>query len=606
MARFRWIPRTLGIACVVVCLAAMGGVVFAQQQTSGGAEGKTVLRGTVVDATTHQPVGRAVVLSPDGRFATMSDERGHFEMVFKVKKGAPAASAAGDTATATSTFSRITTYANGSGSTTSTSDGTSAAPQEGVDRPAYLMARRTGYLNMILRGTPGIAISPDQEEVTIPIVPEARIVGHVTLADGEAARGMQVAIYQRRTQAGRGVWQPVGQAEVKSDGEFRMADLQAGDYKLLSLELSDRDPVSSNPRGEQFGYPPDYYPGAADFEGAALIHLAAGETFQASLTPERRPYHRVHIGVLNGQRDSNGSGLQVEVWKDGHSGPGYALGYDFRDGSIGGTLPDGNYLIKVSSQSGDGLTGVTNLSVKGGPAGSMVTLLGGAVVAVQVTEEFSHSNELRAIVTAGVADSQGRAHRVPSAQVMLWPTDLFSFRGALRAQAPNDPEGEGLEIPSVPAGEYRVQVETPNGYVASVRCGGTDLQKANLVVAAGSTVPPIEVVLRNDGGEVDGTVAEIASRNKANPQGAAMASGYVHFVSEGERPDVKQAFVQQSGEFQITQLAPGTYRVVAFETSMSRENVEWSNEEVMKKFNVETVTIGPGQKEKIRISLSAE
>ena len=49
-----------------------------------------------------------------------------------------------------------------------------------------------------------------------------------------------------------------------------MAELEAGEYKLFSLELNDRDPVFSNPRGQQFGYPPDYFPGAADF-GTDLV-----------------------------------------------------------------------------------------------------------------------------------------------------------------------------------------------------------------------------------------------------------------------------------------------------------------------------------------------
>jgi hypothetical protein len=576
-------------------------VVCAQQQGSGASDEKTVLRGTVVNSVTHQPVGRAVVMSSDGRFATMTNERGRFEMVFKVTKSAPAAGGAPAAASVTSTFSRTVITADGNGTTTSTSG---PGALEGLsDRPDYLTAKRTGFLSGAMRGAPGVAIARDQEEVTIPLTPEARIVGHVTLADGEGARGMQVALYRRMLQGGRARWQASGQAEVKSDGEFRMADLQAGDYKLLSLELNDRDPVTSNPRGEQFGYPPDYYPGAADFAAAALIHLAAGETFQASLTPERRHYYPIHIGLLNGPQ-RGGVVPEVEVWKDGHAGPGYSLGYDFRDGSIGGSLPDGNYLVKVTSPSEESLTGVTTLSVKGGPAGAMVTLLGGAVVGVHVSEEYSHSQETRSIVTVqGVGDPQGRPRRIQSIQLRLWSPDDFTFRQWM-ARPPRDPDAEGLEIPNVPAGEYRVQVDAFGGYVASVRCGGTNLQKSNLVVTAGGTLPPIEVVLRDDGGEVDGSVVEIASRNEANPQGAALAAGYVYFLPEAEGTELKQTFVQRNGEFQMTQLSPGTYGVVAFETSKS--DLEWSNEEVMKKYDVQTVTIAAGQKEKIKVSLSTE
>ena len=83
------------------------------------------------------------------------------------------------------------------------------------------------------------------------------------------------------------------------DGEFRFAELPAGAYKLFTNELLDRDPVTSNPRGQLFGYPPVYYPGASDFATAAVIRVSAGETFQASLSPARREYYPVKVGIAN-------------------------------------------------------------------------------------------------------------------------------------------------------------------------------------------------------------------------------------------------------------------------------------------------------------------
>ena len=587
----------------------MHGVALAQQQanpTTGDA--KTVLRGTVVNSVTHQPVGRAVVLSQDGRFAVMTNDRGQFEMRFKVKKSAPptggtAPGASGGVATYYPT--PITTYSNGGRQTESS--GPSTIQESEVDRPAFLTARRTGYLSMMMHRGSVIAIAADQEEVTIPLTPEARVIGHVTLADGEGARGMQVALYRRTVENGSGQWRPAGQAEVKSDGEFRIVDVEAGDYKLFTMELPDRDPVTSDARGQLFGYPPDYYPGAADFETGAVIHVAAGETFQASLTPERRRYYPVTIGGTSPQA---GNFANVEVWKNGHPGPGFTLGYNFRTGEISGTLPDGEYVVKVSNQGDNAAMGLTNISVHGGPANGSVTLMGDAVVVVKVNEQFGNSEQLQARRQAiaeqpGISDSQ-RKQMLLGVQVILWPTEGFQFRNNLRAQPPGDPEADGLEISNVTAGEYRVQVETQTGYVASVRSGGTDLRKAHLVVAAGSTVPPIEVELRDDGGEIDGTVVVVdgARGNGAAVQGANAELGFVYFKPEEEAADSKYTSIQPNGDFQVTQLAPGTYRVVAF--GKYKQDLEWSNEEVMKKYNVQSVTIAPGQKENIRISLSVE
>jgi hypothetical protein len=311
---------------------------------------------------------------------------------------------------------------------------------------------------------------------------------------------------------------------------------------------------------------------------------------------------------------------QVEVWKDGHPGPGYTLGYDYRDGSIGGSLPDGNYLVKVTSSGDRGLEGLTNLGVNGGPAGGMVTLLGGSVVEVQVTEEFGNSEQAQQIRQAisgatqqnqqaggGQGAPQSRMHLRDYVQLMLWSTDEFTFRRQLMAQQPSDPEAEASEIPSVPAGEYRVQVQTPIGYVASVRSGGTDLLKSNLVVGGGAAVPPIEVVLRDDGAEVDGSVVEIANRSRGTVQGqtAGMSPAYAYLVPEGEKVELlKATYVQPNGDFQFGQLPPGTYRLFVFDRP--RNDLEFSNEDAMRKYGSQTITVEPGQKMQIKVSLNTE
>ena len=173
------------------------------------------------------------------------------------------------------------------------------------------------------------------------------------------------------------------------------------------------------------------------------------------------------------------------------------------------------------------------------------------------------------------------------------------------AQPPSDPDAEGLEIANVPAGSTECTCTTPVGYVASMRCGETDLHEVESGGAAGGTMPPIEVVLRDDGG--GGRLAR-SWRSQVETMRIGTAPGRVTdmfiFCQRRERAEMKQTFVQRNGEFQMTQLPPGTYRVVAFETPKS--DLEWSNEEAMKRYETQTVTVAPGQKEKIRISLSVE
>jgi hypothetical protein len=616
VARLGLIPRRLKAACVVVCfvavclIAANGGAMFAQQQTGGAASEKTVLRGVVVNSVTHQPVGHAVVMSPDGRFATMTNDRGQFEMVFKVRKSAVPVSEApgGEIGTSTSPQTTITTFTNGSGTTTT--NGTIFTTPEGVvERPDYLTARRMGFVNRYTSGNEAVAVARDQEEVTILLTPEAKVIGHVTLADGEGAEGMPLELYRQTVQDGRMRWTSAGSVQARSDGEFRFADLEAGNYKLYSGELPDRDPVTSDPRGQGYGYPPDYFPGATDFAGGAVFHLTAGETFQANLTPEKRRYYPVHIGMSPdmGHGIRNMSTPNVEVERDGHPGPGFTLGPDYRDGSIGGMLPDGNYLVRISTQSSNALTGVVNISVHGGPAASMVTLLPGTDIDVRVNDELSEQTRQAQQSQPGGQSLHGptltginQRERAPI-QLQLSRVEEFNQEHVYMAEAFSNLEGQELVIRGVAAGEYRVSVQTPIGYVASVRSGDTDLQTSNLVVGGGSSVPSIEVTLRDDGAEVDGSIVELANHNAGNN---GQPTGFVYFVPVEFKRGLKLFVAQLNGEFQAMQLPPGTYRVLAFERP--KNDLEYADDDAMRKYDPQTLTLEPGQKTKIQLSLSSE
>jgi hypothetical protein len=66
---------------VLVVLFALGYV--SAEQASGQVQGsdsrQNIVHGTVVNAVTHEPVGRALVYSSDNRFATLTDGEGHFQ-----------------------------------------------------------------------------------------------------------------------------------------------------------------------------------------------------------------------------------------------------------------------------------------------------------------------------------------------------------------------------------------------------------------------------------------------------------------------------------------------------------------------------------------------
>jgi hypothetical protein len=567
-------------------LACCGGFVSVFAQGNDGVvQSADVLRGTVVNSVTHEAIGRALVHSPDNRFATMSDERGHFEFTFARTEGAH-----------TSAFS---------GRSNVLSTGGPQAPQTGTDRPGELIARKTGFFAR--PGHQAIQLSTEQHELTILLVPEGRIIGHVILPGTDGTDRVQVDLYRRQVREGRERWEPAGNTMSRADGEFRFAALRAGSYKLFTNELPDRDPVTSNPRGQLYGYPPVYYPGASDFATAGVIRLSAGETFQASLSPVKREYYAVKVGIANNEP---GQQPQIEVWPQGNEGPGYSLGYNFRDGTIQGSLPNGTYTVHVATYGANALTGMSNITVAGAAVSQQVVTLSPSIsIAVSVREEFQHA---QGPSTMTVTNQFGRTftasgRRPNYLQVTLVPAEGFGTRPEISLPPPAGPEDESLVLENVTPGRYRVRVDTAVGFVSSIESGGTDLQRQPLVVGAGAAPPPIEVTVRDDGAEVEGTIEGASSSETADTRVASPGQfeRMVYFLPTDSSGQWKQAFVFPNGKFQLPQLAPGTYRVLAFDRPQQDLKYASESEDVMRQYDskAQVISVAPGQKVQLRLAL---
>ena len=239
---------------------------------SGSGDDSGVIRGVVINSVTREPIDRALVTSPDTRFAALTDSEGRFE--FAVPKPDSAADAGTDLS------------------------GPNRGPTPTRPSPSLsLMARKPGFLsnpndqgNNIQKGS--------SKDVTLALAPEALIVGTVSLPSGEAPDSITLQIFRRDVQDGRAHWVEAGGTQSRSDGQFRFANLPAGTYKLLTRELLDRDPLSIDPlrapprsinspapdpfdfdaQGPLFGYPPVYYQNAPDFGAASIIQVASGQT----------------------------------------------------------------------------------------------------------------------------------------------------------------------------------------------------------------------------------------------------------------------------------------------------------------------------------------
>lgn len=580
-------PRSL-TALFALFLAVVAAPVFAQSSS----EAPDTIHGTVLNSVTHEAIPRALVVSPDERFATLTDGQGRFEFTFP--KVEPPKS--GDTSSA----------------------GTSSAealPGNASIRPLVLFARKPGFLQDNSPET-DLTLAPNAKELTLSLVPEAIITGQVELPTSEAPDSIQLQLYRRQVQDGRAHWVPAAVAVSRSTGEFRFADLPGGTYKLLTRELLDRDPLTFDPSGQLYGYPPVYYEDAVNFGSATTIEVSAGETAQAHISLVKQPYYKVKIAV---EEVPPGVGLNVNVYSQGRNGPGYSLGYNPGTQTIEGTLPNGIYTVEASSLGQTAFSGLLTLNVKGAAVeGARMVLVPGSSVPVNVKEEFTNKEkeeEGPATFNDGKRTFPLRGPR-RYLSVTLESADEFGGPQTGLLRPPQGPEDDALVIDNVLPGRYWVRVQTARGYVASVRSGTTDLQREPLVVGAGDAASPIEITMLDDTAIIDGTVDGIIPPPNPSPEPQPGLETAAPVAPTGPPPahiyciplpdssgEATQIGVAPDGSFTSQPLAPGTYRLLAFDREQTQ--LEYRNPEVMKTYAGmgPTVRVTGGQKEHVTLHL---
>jgi hypothetical protein len=573
----RRVSRAAAIVAMLYCCSAFQ----ISAQTSSAFTDVDRVHGVVINSVTREPVSRAVVSSPDNGFAAMTDDRGRFEFIFP--RPDPEMAAPPTNTQVQSAISIVTRFPAANGA-----------------RPGALMARKIGYLP----ATEATDISQSASahaDVTIVLVPESRIIGHVVIPGWDGSEKMQVEVHRRSYREGHERWDAVGVAGTRASGEFRLAGLTPGYYKLLTLEHPDRDPLTFNPRGPMMGYPPVYYPSASDFESATAIHLAPGETFQARLSPMKKPYYPVKVGFTPELASPQ---IEIMVWPQGRPGPGFSLGYSQRDGNIQGSLPDGSYSLLVASYGPSVQAGMSNFTVRGAASTeASIALFPASSITVNIGEELQHPESApwnNAATAVPRPDGGPNAMRRDFVQVRLIPVEQFSLSAQVASNQSQNPGDESLLIDNVRPGRYWVNAGTAFGYVGSIRSGGTDLLRQPLVVGAGAAMPPIEIALRDDGAEVGGT---ITSPNNAS---ASVESGQVSrlvYLISMDRPgdQVRMGFADPSSTFAIPQVPPGSYRVLALDRQ--RADLNAADDEFLKEHESKIQSIRLVAEQKIQLHL---
>lgn len=572
-------PRSILLLLVVVCLSSS---LAYSQSTSDNTDS---IRGIVINSVTREPIGRALVFSSDNRFATWTNSEGRFEFAL-AKAGA----------TPHSDSDRL---------------------QSVVSNRPMLMARKPGFIT----SNRWENITNDaMRDLTLELIPESLIVGTIALPTAEAPDSIELQVFRRQVQDGRARWAAAGGTQSNSDGQFRFANLPEGAYKLLSHEMLDRDPLTFDPRQQLFGYPPVYYENASDFASANTIQLAAGQTQTVSLSLVKQPYYRVKVPMISSAPEVTQNGIDVNVYARGRKGPGFSLGYNNQRHAIEGMLPNGTYTVEASTFGNSGLTGFQTIVIKSAPIdGPSLTLVPNGSIGINVKEEFASPVNSRFSMSMN-----GRTFAMKGPRrylnVTLDPADDFGVgrNFSLRNPSGGDAGGdEGLAIDSARAGNYWVRVDSSHGYAASIRSGNLDLQHEPLVVGAGGGASPIEITMRDDTAQISGTVEGVTAGANGGSSPIVGAGGmtfysrnpgqsvaHIYCVPLPDSPgQFAEIYVSPDGSFVSPELAPGTYRLLAFDHP--EQELEYRNPEAMRAYDSKglVIRVAGGQKERVQLRL---
>jgi len=455
----------------------------------------------------------------------------------------------------------------------------------------FAVAERNGFTNGQSTGwgrgyTPtNLSLNPGQHtsDIVFKLVPHGVITGRVLDEDGEPVQDVQISVLHNRFVRGKRVLTPSGVSGTDDLGEYRIFGLAPGKYYLSAtyrhsnmMMAQDRTPGGA----PEEGYAPTYFPGTTDPAGAVAIDVSAGSVL-AGTDVTLRKIHTVRIrgrvanAAGNGlpshtmlrlmPRNSAFGGFYAQMWTQALRNHGGTF-------EFGGVAP-GAYLVWAEwSDEGQGYSVLQPVDVGN-----------------------NNLDDVTVLLSPGV-ELKGQVHSEGSGDVKLGSMHISleaketQQRGGRGAQTNDDGT---FDLQNVSADHYWVNVYgLPSSfYVKSIRLGDADALESGLDTTQGAA-GTLEITVSGNGGQIEGTAAD----SKSKPASGAM----VALVPDAPRRErlmlYKAAAVDPAGHFTIAGIAPGEYKLFAWEQI---EDGAYQDPEFLKPYENQgqAVTIREGSRE---------
>ena len=414
-------------------------------------------------------------------------------------------------------------------------------------------------------------ISGDMNGVVLKLIPEARLSGHVRSIQGFPIEGFQIRVYRKNIVDGAVQWEDVVNVNTDHEGYFRIYSMP----KESVIVSAGPEKWRLRPTGaKQVGYPLVFYPNAREFSAASVLLVSPGEQIETDFSLDRQS-----LCELSGTVVGVPAAFDTKVELITQAGEPVPLGQPHpQQHEFFGYVTPGTYILRASAEiNGKNLRATLPLTITGNTTGIQVSLASQLAIPVTLrTESDGNNNGTIEPFTANVE--------------LISTTSSFA-PVRLSAEQMRDRDESVMEVAGAEPGTYRVEITPNDSYVKAATSGSTDLLQNDLVVPEAGRVSPIEVVLRNDGGEVGGKV-KLPDR-----KGAATV---LLVPASGSSRNIRTVAATREGNFLFEQVRPGTYLVLAFNRV---DDLEYRNPDALSKYVTNATQVVVSARQRVTASL---
>jgi hypothetical protein len=420
-----------------------------------------------------------------------------------------------------------------------------------------------------------VDLSASVSNFAVRLIPNGAIEGTVTDQNGEPVGAVKIELFTSQIADGERSILSNHSTVCDDRGAFRIWDLMPGQYYVKATGNGSTymyvGAGTSRP-SSWLSFVPVYFDGARTFDSATPVSIVAGANMHADVRLTLVPSAPIH-GSLEGFTPHQQ--VNFSLRQEGEDPP------DASRVNLNGTTgkfeipvaPPGDYILRATQ--GQRARGDVALHVPEGGVIDVTVPIWPPVAVTGTVHNIGPPPDPDKKRPDNNDDIEGRFEMPPGCQVHLH--DASQVVRSMIGEGDTAPQrADTISISGVFPGQYRVGIDCNGGYVTSAMYGTVDLlTNPRITIQPGTTPPPIEITFKPGGGTIHGTFAANLLKGMGGVLAAPAFSSSTGPVFEPVNPNQDAA---GSGEFEVSDLAPGDYVVYGFSTM---DQIEFRNPAVL-------------------------